>query len=97
MDTELDIHYATKGDRGRYWADLAPGRQAEMTYRRRPDGSIVIDHTGVPKEFEGRGIALKLVKRAIKDARDGGFKIVPQCPYVAVQFRRHPDWSDLLA
>lgn len=97
MDTQLDIHHSLSGDRGRYWADLAPGEQAEMTYRRRPDGSIVIDHTGVPRAFEGRGIALQLVKRAIEDARKGGFGIVPQCPYVAVQFRRHPDWADLLA
>lgn len=97
MDTELDIHHTLTGDRGRYWADLAPGMQAEMTYYKRSDGSIVINHTGVPRAFEGRGIALKLVKRAIEDARQGGFRIVPQCPYVAVQFRRHPDWSDLLA
>ena len=26
-----------------------------------------------------------------------GFKITPVCPYVVVQFRRHPEWSDLLA
>ncbi|QJR20480.1 N-acetyltransferase [Pelagibacterium halotolerans] len=68
-----------------------------MTYRRRPDNSIVITHTGVPRAFEGRGFALQLVKRAVADARRANFKIVPQCPYVAVQFRRHPDWSDLLA
>lgn len=97
MSEELDIHHTLSGDHGRYWADLAPGLQAEMTYRKRQDGSIIINHTGVPREFEGRGIALKLVKRAVADARDGGFKIVPQCPYVAVQFRRHPDWNDLLA
>lgn len=97
MSDELDIHHTITDNRGRYWADLAPGQQAEMTYLKRQDGSIIINHTGVPREFEGRGIALKLVKRAVADARDGGFKIVPQCPYVAVQFRRHPDWNDLLA
>ena len=97
MDTELDIYHTLTGDRGRYWADLGAGQQAEMTYFRRADGTIIIDHTGVPHEFEGRGIALRLVKRAIADAREGEFRIVPQCPYVAVQFRRHPDWSELLA
>ena len=58
---------------------------------------MVIDHTGVPPEFEGRGIALKLVKASIEDARREGFKITPVCPYVVVQFRRHPEWADLLA
>ena len=93
----MTVHHTLTANRGRYWIDLEPGAQAEMTYLRREDGTIIIDHTGVPPAFEGRGIALKMVKRAIDDARSGGFKIVPQCPYVAVQFRRHPDWGDLLA
>ncbi|UYN98329.1 MAG: N-acetyltransferase [Devosia sp.] len=83
--------------RGRYVIALAPGAEAEMTYKKSEDGMIIIDHTGVPPEFEGRGIALQLVKAAIADARAQNFKIKPVCPYVVVQFRRHPDWSDLLA
>ena len=29
--------------------------------------------------------------------KEKGVKIVPVCPYVAVQFERHPDWADLRA
>ena len=93
---DLEISHERSGAFGRYWAPLADGLEAEMTYRFAND-VMVINHTGVPPAFEGRGIALKLVKRAIADARKDGFKIVPQCSYVAVQFRRHPDWADLLA
>jgi predicted GNAT family acetyltransferase len=82
--------------RGRYVIRLAPGAEAEMTYKKSGDGPMVIDHTGVPPAFEGRGIALQLVKAAIADARSEQFKITPVCPYVVVQFRRHPEWSDLL-
>ena len=82
---------------GRYKADLAPGVEAEMTYRKTPDGVMSIDHTGVPTEFGGRGIAAKLVNAAIADARAEGFKIEPRCSYVAAQFRRHPEWADLRA
>lgn len=81
---------------GRYAIDLGDGYQAEMTYVWR-GGIMVVNHTGVPRPFEGRGIALKLVKRAVEDARREGFRIDPLCPYVDVQFRRHPDWSDLRA
>lgn len=81
---------------GRYMVDLAPGVEAEMTYRKR-DGVMSIDHTGVPPEFGGRGIAAKLVNAAIADARAEGFKIEPICSYVVAQFRRHPDWADLRA
>lgn len=97
MAVSLEIEHETSGNRGRYRARLDESHTAEMTYLTREDGTMVIDHTGVPPAFEGRGIALQLVKRAVADARENGFKIVPQCPYVAVQFRRHPDWDDLLA
>jgi predicted GNAT family acetyltransferase len=51
----------------------------------------------VPPEGRGQGIAGKLLDALITDAREQGFKIVPQCSYVAAAFRRHPEWADLLA
>ncbi|WP_404402217.1 GNAT family N-acetyltransferase [Pelagibacterium halotolerans] len=97
MTRPLQIEHTRNGSEGRYWADLGDGFEAEMTYRIRADGARIIDHTGVPKPFEGRGYALQLVRRAIADAREEDFRIVPLCPYVAVQFRRHPEWEDLRA
>jgi predicted GNAT family acetyltransferase len=93
----VTVEREDNGTRGRYRAALAPGVEAEMTYHRLGDGVMSIDHTGVPPQFEGRGIALQLVKAAIEDARREGFKIIPRCSYVALQFRRHKDWADLLA
>lgn len=97
MNDTLTIQHTGDGARGRYYADLGEGAQAEMTYRIRADGARIIDHTGVPKPFEGKGYALQLVKRAIADARTHAFTIVPLCPYVEAQFRRHPEWADLRA
>ena len=57
----------------------------------------VAEHTLVPRELEGRGIAGQLVRALIADARAQGFRIEPQCSYVAAQFARHPDWADLKA
>ena len=94
--SDYKIEREDSADRGRYVIDLAVGVEAEMTYKK-ADGRIIVDHTGVPKEYEGRGIALQLVKAAIADARAEGFKITPVCPYVVVQFDRHPDWADLRA
>ena len=94
----LTIAHTRHGDRGHYAIALPDGSEAEMTYRLRlSDGAMMIDHTFVPPQYEGRGIALRLVKASIQDARDGGFSILPICPYVVVQFRRHPEWADLLA
>lgn len=96
-DTDITVQREDAGNRGRYVAYLAPGFEAEMTYRKAADGTITIDHTGVPPEYEGRGIAAKLVNQAISDARAEGFKITPLCSYVVAQFRRHPEWADLRA
>jgi predicted GNAT family acetyltransferase len=60
-------------------------------------GVRVADHTLVPPEIGGRGLALKLVEALIADAREQHFKIEPECSYVAAQFKRHPDWTDLQA
>lgn len=96
-EAELIVQREDGPTRGRYVIHLAPGYDAEMTFRKEADGTIIIDHTGVPPEYEGRGIAARLVNRAIADAREQGFKITPLCSYVVAQFRRHPEWVDLRA
>ena len=82
---------------GTYRAEL-PGtvRPAELTWRALGPLRIV-DHTFVPPEMRARGIAQQLVEALVADARSEGFRIVPECSYVAALFRRHPEWSDLLA
>ena len=32
---------------------------------------------------------------SVEDARAEGFKIIPLCPYVNAQRRKHPEWADL--
>lgn len=82
------------GERGRYVVHLADGVEAELTYARR-DGRLIADHTFVPPSHRGQGIAESLVDALITDARRSGDRIVPLCSYVAAQFRRHPEWTDL--
>lgn len=83
--------------RGRYVIHLPGGAEGEMTFRKPGAGVLTVDHTGTPPEFRGRGIAQLLMDRLIADARAEGRKIVPLCSYAVAQFRRHPEWSDLLA
>jgi uncharacterized protein len=65
---------------------------AEYTIR---DGVMVMPHTVVPPELEGRGIAGQLVAAALAHARAAGLKVNPQCSYVAAYMRRHPEVQDL--
>lgn len=94
---DVSITHLDQGARGEYHAKVegsdAIGR---LTYQRNGD-VVVADHTLVPTEIGGRGVAAELVKALVKDARQFGFKIVPQCSYVEAAFRRHPEWADLRA
>jgi len=82
---------------GRYVIRLAGDHEAEMTFRKIQSDTIAIDHTYTPPEFRGQNIAALLMDRSIADARRDGIKIKPECSYAVVQFKRHPDWADLLA
>ncbi len=97
MADELVVEHEDLGVRGRYFVRLGDGSEAEMTWRRARDGVIAIDHTFVPPQYRGKGIAEKLVDTGIADARARNLKIIPVCSYVDAQFRRHPEWADLLA
>ena len=55
----------------------------------------VAEHTLVPTEIGGRGVAGRLVQALIADAQAQGFKVVPECSYVAAAFEKHPEWADL--
>jgi predicted GNAT family acetyltransferase len=97
MSEEYTIERRDAPGHGRYHIALPGGLEAEMTYRKVGDDTIVIDHTYTPPEFRGHHIAFLLLSRGIADARAEGKKVVPECSYAEVQFRRHKEWDDLLA
>ena len=80
---------------GEYHAHIA-GQTAigRLTWKLRGTARVA-DHTLLPPEIGGRGVAGKLVEALIADAREQGFRIVPACSYVAAAFARHPEWADL--
>ncbi|MEO7412250.1 MAG: GNAT family N-acetyltransferase [Opitutaceae bacterium] len=59
-------------------------------------GRMILTHTFVPPELRGRGLAEKLVRRALDDARAQGMKVVPACSYVAAFIQRHSEYRLLL-
>lgn len=97
MSEPLEIARTDETSHGAYRVEL-PGidRPAVLTWRALGPLRIA-EHTFVPPEMRGCGVAQQLVEALVADARAQGFKIVPQCSYVDAQFRRHPEWSDLLA
>ena len=94
---EVTITRHGGGSSGEYHAAVA-GSSAigRLTWIER-HGVRAAEHTLVPSEIGGRGVAGQLVEAMIADAREHGFRIDPQCSYVAAAFKRHPDWAELRA
>ena len=76
---------------------VVDGHLSVCAYELADDGRMVFTHTVVPPELRGRGIAEKLVRAALAEARAAGRKVVPQCAYVAKFIERHVEYQDLVA
>ena len=70
------------------------GHEAELTYSILSPQTVIADHTGVPDAIRGTGAGRALVMRLVEDARAEGFRIMPLCPFVNAERKRHPDWAD---
>ncbi|MBO9669205.1 MAG: N-acetyltransferase [Sphingobium sp.] len=81
--------------RSRYELEREDGI-AFAEYERR-DGLIIATHTVTPPALRGRGIASRLIKAMLGDARAQGLKVLPLCSFVADYFDRHPEEQDLRA
>lgn len=70
------------------------GHLALCSYQR--SGTVlVLPHTEVPPELQGRGVAAALVAAALQWAREQGLRVRPSCSYVAAYMARHPETQDL--
>jgi uncharacterized protein len=90
---EFDIAREVEGSKGRYII-RQDGAEAELTYSIASPTLVIADHTGVPDSFRGTGAGVALVARIVADAREEGFRIMPLCPFVNAQRKRHPEWAD---
>lgn len=92
----MDIREETGPSGGRYVTGEA-GQEAEMTYSRASPKLIIIDHTAVPDLYRGQGVGQALALHAVEQARQGGWKIIPLCPFFKAQSLKHPEWQDVIS
>jgi len=91
-----DITREQGNTKGRY-VIRQNGAEAELTYSITTPTLIIADHTAVPDSFRGTGAGLALVTRLVEDARKEGVRIMPLCPFVNAQRKKHPEWADVFA
>jgi hypothetical protein len=73
----------------RFVAEL-DGHTAELEYRAEPPRLILV-HTRVGPELNGRGVGAALVRASIDRAVREGLTVVPWCPFARHWLRAHPD------
>lgn len=71
------------------------GDLAVVTYNLSPP-NLMITETLVPQRLEGRGIASRLARHVVDDARARELLILPVCPFFAAWFQKHPDQADVV-
>jgi predicted GNAT family acetyltransferase len=95
-DIKIERQHTASG--GRYTARISGvDGEAELTFTKHGANLISADHTIAPDAMRGTGAAMALVQKLIADARAEGFKIIPVCPYVLAQYKRHPEWADVMS
>lgn len=82
-------------DRQRYELRLA-NAVVGRSYYRSQQGRRVFTHTEVDPDYQGQGLATKLIAFALADTREAGLRLVAQCPTVAAYVERHPEFDDIV-
>lgn len=79
----------------RHFETVVEGQPCRLDYRLQ-DNVMEIDHVGVPRPVEGRGIASALMREAMDTAREEGWRVRAHCSYAVAWLRRHKEFDDLL-
>ena len=89
------IEVADAPERNQYELSIDGEVVGYCTYRARP-GLIAFFHTEVDERFEGRGLADRLIRFALEDARARGLAVLPFCPFVNAFIERHREFEALV-
>ncbi|TVZ27363.1 hypothetical protein JM83_2399 [Gillisia sp. Hel_I_86] len=92
-----EIKHKENHTRGMFYMEDDKGITSELTYTKKDNGVLVIDHTETRSELEGNGLASMLLERSIAYARENNYKIDPLCPFAEVKFDEHKEYRDVLA
>jgi len=79
----------------RFETQSAGTTPAFLSYTREEE-RVILEHTFVPDEFRGRGLAATLVRAALDEARRQHWRIVPRCTYVAGFIEQNQEFADLI-
>ena len=86
---EIQLKFEANG-RGAFVVERDGERLAEMVIAV-DNQNVTVYHTEVSEKLKGQGVASKLLSTMVDYARKHRLKVIALCPYVGVQFKRHPE------
>jgi predicted GNAT family acetyltransferase len=89
MTVDIALKFDDTG-RGAFFLEKDGDRLAEMAVAIQ-NKNLIVYHTEVAEKLKGQGIGTALLSRMVAYVRENKLKVVPLCPYVLAQFKRHPD------
>ncbi len=93
-----DSEVAVSDNPGRHRFEISVGAEVAGFVQYRDKGrqrSFI--HTVIDPMYEGRGLASRLIRAALTDARERGNSVLPFCPFVRSYLLKHPGDLDLVA
>lgn len=90
---EIDVQH---DENARKYYALIDGKESILQYSPRGEGTLDFWRTYVPPELRGRGIADEIVRHALEEALEKGYRIVPSCWFVRVYMERHPRYQGMM-
>jgi predicted GNAT family acetyltransferase len=82
-------------EQSRYEVHLGGETVAIADYVKQP-GIVSFTHTETFDGHKGKGMAGRMVERALHDAREEGLEVMPFCWFVADYIGKHREFADLV-
>lgn len=90
MDPEI------RNDEDAHRYELPVGGEVAVVTYNLSGQNLMITETLVPEALEGQGIASRLARHVIADARERSLLILPVCPFFSGYLQKHPEHADVV-
>lgn len=74
--------------------ELPVGNEVAVVTYNLSEPNLMITETLVPQALEGQGIASRLAKHVLADAKARNLLILPVCPFFSSYLQKHPEHAE---
>ncbi len=91
----METQYKDNVEKQRYEAVIENKVVAFAEYRPVAN-NLMLTHTEVNPDLEGKGVGGELIKFALTDIRSKNLSAIPMCPFVKSYIKRHQEYLDVV-